>query len=86
MDASNHNCCCDSVAGHIRQEEEAVNKTELIEVIEGTFPSDSADEKISATGKELLREAIDDSFDWRKLPKELLESYAEKCLEHRWGD
>jgi len=57
-------------------------KQELIDVIEKLYPADSAFPSTAKVGKELLFYAMEEAqFDWRELPKSVLNEYAVLCMQ-----
>jgi len=57
-------------------------KQELIDIIEGLYPVDSACPEVNDVGKHLLLQAMEEvGFNWRELPKKVLNRYAFLCLE-----
>ncbi len=61
-----------------------MKKNDLIEIIEGTFPSDSPHDPTAKVGRELLNRAIEESgFNWRALPSYVLEVYSQLCVENQ---
>lgn len=56
-----------------------MDKNEAIETILDLYPADSQYRNSATVGKQLLMQAICES--WQSLPKEVLVRYAQLCIE-----
>lgn len=61
-----------------------MTRDQAIQIIENTYPADSADCHTAKTGRRLLERAKENAENWRNLPDHILLQYANLCREEVW--
>lgn len=58
-----------------------MDRKEAIDAISSLYPSDSNFPETNEIGRQFMLESMNEvGFDWRNLPDDVLERWAEKCI------